>query len=380
MSDPKTSSAVATVPRGEGAVTKLNPIEVLLTEWPADRFNRVVVVDTIRMPSDLMVPVFQVVQMEPADNAGKSPDHYKSSDVPAGHRALTARGINKLVTAAGVNFFDERRLEDGRDPDVMGVTVMAELLLPTGLPFRAPGSQLINLKTWFSKQSSEQEIAKFRKQFYANVSTRARNRAARGILSLKSAYTDREIAKPFAVVSYALNDNHPDVRARRLDNLLPAIHAGYGPGSGQRQLAAGRPIEAVELPEAPDDDVIEGQSREAGNDEPDWFGATTSKPAAAEPTTPKIIEVLRQKAETSGLQGEITDAQKPHVQAAFRGAGGDDPIPFPVVAAGLKALWGVEQAPDGRLPLSAGQAQAIINASVDDDFRRMWVEAFGSAA
>ena len=41
--------------------------------------------------------VVQIVQLDPADRDGKSADHYKSSDVPAGHRALPARGISKLA-------------------------------------------------------------------------------------------------------------------------------------------------------------------------------------------------------------------------------------------------------------------------------------------
>jgi hypothetical protein len=378
------STAVA-VREPQQAITSLRPIEVNLDNWPTSRFNRVIPTQTISMPNDLVVPVFQVVQLDPADATGKSPDHYKSNDVPPGHRALTARGINKLVTAAGVSFFDERRLDDGTDPDVMGVTVMASLMLPTGVRITAPGSQLINIRSWFGPTTSAAELAKFRKQFYANVSTRARNRAARGLLSLRASYPEAEINRPFAVVSYAPNLAHPAVQQRYIENMLPAINAGFGPDQ-TRQIAAGQVIEVAEAPE--DDGPTDGHYSEssasvagspAGSDgsaaateEPDWAKPAAGDPFAAAPAAgpSRLVQVLRDKATKSGMAGAITDAQKPQVMAAL---GGD----VPLLRAGLQAVWGVESDEGGRLLVTAAQAQAIIGCAVDDTFLLQWQEAFG---
>src|ERR1035437_4831302 len=109
------------------ATSALVPVaaEFNLDAFPTAQFNRVIAIQTIRMPGDLFVPMVQIVQLDPADRDGKAADHYKSNDVPAGHRALTARALSKVANAASVSFYDERRLDDGTDPNVMGVSLMA---------------------------------------------------------------------------------------------------------------------------------------------------------------------------------------------------------------------------------------------------------------
>jgi hypothetical protein len=363
----------------DSAVTIIDPltsIQVNLDQWPEERFNRLIPTQTIRMPSDLFVPVVQVVQLEPADREGKSPDHYSSRDVPPNHRAPTARGINKLVSAAGVSFFDERRLDDGTDPDVMGVTVMAAMLLPTGQRVTAPGSQVINLKTWFGSQTSDAEKAKFRKQFYAHVSTRARNRAARAILSLRASYPDREIAKPFAVVSYAPNLNHPAVQARFIDAMVPALDAGYGPSrEAPAQLVSG-PATTV-LPEAPEDEGA-GEQPSAGDPAasalPSWAQRSaepTETKAAAKPLT----EILGDSAAASDLRGGVTAQQEKALEKLMAGLDWDTEI-VPVLAGAFSE--------SAARSLTAGQAAAIITVANSFDtpaaFAEAWRAAVGPAA
>jgi hypothetical protein len=101
-----TRTETALVPAGEAGVT------YSLDNWPEDKFNRLIPVQRIWMPGDLFIPVVNPVVMDPADREGKSLDHYSSKDVPAGRRALTARGLSKVATAASLSFYDERRLDD----------------------------------------------------------------------------------------------------------------------------------------------------------------------------------------------------------------------------------------------------------------------------
>ena len=210
----------ALVPVGEQGV------EFNLDAFPTAQYNRLIPTQTIRMPSDLFVPVVQIVQLS-VDEADK--DVYSSRDIPNGQKAPTARGLNKLATAGGVSFYDERRTDDGTNPDLIGVTVMASMLLPTGQRITAPGSKQIDLsaQTW----ATPAQRAKYKSFFYEHVATRARNRAIRALLSLKSSYTVAELARPFAVVSYAPNMNHPEVRARIIDAMAPSVTS--------RQRAAG---------------------------------------------------------------------------------------------------------------------------------------------
>src|SRR3954466_4326892 len=81
-----------------------------LDDFPEANFNRLIPTETIRIPTDLLVPVVQVVRLS-LDEADK--DVYSSRDIPNGQKAPTARGLNKLATAAGVSFYDERRTDDG---------------------------------------------------------------------------------------------------------------------------------------------------------------------------------------------------------------------------------------------------------------------------
>jgi hypothetical protein len=331
----------------ETAVAVIEPKDLVtwnLDQFPEDRYNRVIPTQTIRMPSDLLVPVIQVVQLDPADRDGKSADHYKSNDVPGGHRALTARGINKLVTAGAVSFYDERRMDDGADPDVMGVSVMASMILPTGQRITAPGSQLINIKTWFGSQTSDAEKAKFRKQFYAHTSTRARSRAARALLSLRASYPDKDIAKPFAVVSFAPNMDHPAVQERYLDTIAPRTAQLYGPEPAA-QLGAGAPV--TEVPE-----IDEDRPAAAATDD-DLPAFLQPQGAAAAAEEPDLLTRIRDTAAAGGMVGGAKPPQIESLQAIFTPLGGR------ATTAGLEALW-----PDLDVnALTANQAQAIIGIS-----------------
>lgn len=335
------------------------PTTYQLDEFPEAAFNRIIPTQTIRMPSDLLVPVVQVVQLDPADREGKSADHYNSKDVPAGHRALTARGLNKVATAAAVSFYDERRTDDGSNPDLIGVTVMASMLLPTGQRITAPGSKQVDLsaQSW----ASPAQRAKYKSFFYEHVSTRARNRAIRALLSLRASYRDADIAKPFAVVSFAPNMNHPAIRERYLDSIAPATNALYGPQAAA-QLPAGEPVTA--LKEIPADAEAEEPVHVVVDDPlPAWATDSGSMPAAA--AEPTLLTKIRDSAAAGGMHGGAKDPQIKSLQEIFA------PLKGRATTAGLEALWpelDVNQ-------LTANQAQAIIGTARSYDT----AEAFQAA-
>jgi hypothetical protein len=352
--------------RDGGAIQEAGGVEYNLDNWPTNQYNRLVPVQTLRMPSDLVVPIVQVVQLDPADAQGKSADHYSSRDVPQGHRALTARGLNKLATTASVSFYDERRFDDGTDPDVIGVTVMASMMLPTGQRITAPGGQLINVKTWFGSETSAAEKAKFRKQFYAHVSTRARSRAVRALLSLRASYPEADIAKPFAVVSYAPNMNHPAVRERMLDAMAPAVSALYGPEAA-KQVGPGST--EITVHEIPADDQTDGRDLGEGRtvdvatgevkEEPEWFDGATA-------VAPTLQDRLASGAKVSKLKGPATAEQRQALKEALEGTGKGS------AQAITAALWDFTNTPD----ITAAQAEAIL-AAVEalglDAFRESWL-------
>ena len=382
MTDQSTAVAVR-----EPTALTVRPVEVNLDNWPSAQYNRLVPTQTLLMPSDLIAPVFQIVQLEPADREGKSPDHYKSSDVPQGHRAPTARGLNKLATAAGVSFYDERRIDDGADPDVIGVSVMASMMLPTGQRITAPGSQLINIRTWFGSQTSAAELAKFRKQFYAHVSTRARNRAIRGLLSLRASYPEAEIAKPFAVVSFAPNMNHPEVRSRMLDAVSGVSAQLYGPAAA-RQLEAGKTINVSPAPEedpAPaTPTVLPGESLAKASgpvEEPDWLKPSTPAAAEAAPTKRRgaksLPERLRESYDASELQGDASESQRLVLRDLVKDLPWATEL-YPVLAAAFGPEWdGTLDAPTVQAILNV--AEAFSAAEPPIDFAAAWRKASADA-
>src|SRR4051812_15559938 len=138
------------------AVTVIEqPIDSGVVEWnldgfPENAYNRLVPVATLQLPTDLLRPVVQVVQLNPDPKNGG--DVYTSRDMPEGHAAPTKVGLRKFAMAAGISFVDERRTDDGSDPDVIEVTCVAELLMPTGQRIRATGMKRVDLgaQTWSS--------------------------------------------------------------------------------------------------------------------------------------------------------------------------------------------------------------------------------------
>lgn len=350
MTDP----TKAVVPAQPTAVKPTNNYS--LDRFPVENYNRVTPVQTL-ISSDLIAPVVQVVQLEPPGPNGDSPDSYTSKDIPNGKRALTARALNAIASTASVSFSNEHRIDDGRDPDVIGVSIDASMLLPTGQRITTPGSAMINLRDWFPSDATPAQVAKFRKTFYAQVATRAKNRAIRGLLSLKSSYPEAELRKPFAIVTFVPNTAHPDVRKAMLGALAGTVPALYGPEPA-RALGAGE----TRLPEAPEEDEpIEGECSEppapASADVPDWFGA--SKPAA--PAQPKLRRVVSARLEE--LAGKFgADARSDDQALALNSLLG--PLGFDVAIAVVTGLFGHKELRDIR----ANEAAALIATAAEPDF------------
>lgn len=371
--NPETAVAVIEQSADSGVV------EWNLDGFPENAYNRLVPVATLQIPTDLLRPVVQVVQLNPDPKNGG--DVYTSNDTPAGHAAPTKVGLRKLAMAAGISFVDERRTDDGTNPDVIEVTCVAELLMPTGQRIRATGMKRVDLtaQVW----RSPEHRAKYKSFFLEHVASRAQNRAIRALLSLRGSYPIEIYQRPFAVVSFAPNMNHPEVRARMLDAMTGASAQLYGP-SGAKELGAGKTInvtpaaEEDPAPATPTELPGEKLAKAAGPvDEPDWLKPSTPAAAAA-PTTKRrgaksLPERLRESFDASELKGDATESQ----QLVLRELAADLPWAtelYPVLAAAFGPDW------DGRL--SAPHAQAILNvaeayeaADPPIDFAAAWREA-----
>lgn len=364
----------ATQPGSAVAVIEQS-IDDASVEWSLDAyqpgdFNRLVPVETIMIPTDLLRPVVQVVRLNPDEKAG---DVYHSNDMPNGHAAPTRVALRKLATAAGISFIDERRVDDGRDPDVIEVTTVAEMLLPTGQRIRATGSKRIDLnaQTW----ASPAQRAKYKSFFQEQVASRAQNRAIRALLSLRGSYPVEVYRKPFAVVSFAPNMAHPEVRARILEGMAPIAAQLYG-GPAAAQLAAS---EVKNVSPAPEEDpapttptVLPGEKlARAGDVEeaPAWLQPTAA-PAAAKPDFATTIRDSAAEAEDHDALAGTDDLAK--LGQIF--AGWDQSL----ITAGIRALWPERDGEGRTLAISRpsiGQVGAIAKAHESlghEAFERAW--------
>ncbi len=362
MTNTATAVTVIEQPADSGVV------EWNLDSFPEDRFNRLVPVATLQLPTDLLRPVVQIVQLNPDPKAG---DVYSSRDMPDGHAAPTRVALRKFATAAGISFVDERRTDDGTDPDVIEVTTIAVMLLPTGQRLTATGSKRVDLnaQTW----SSPAQRAKYRSFFFEHVASRAQNRAIRALLSLRGSYPVQIYQRPFAVVSFTPNLNHPEVRTRMLDAMTGAAAQLYGPAAA-KQLEAGKTINVSPAPEddpaPPAPTALPGErlAKAPADDVPDWARPAPSTEAQQSDPGPTLVERLRDRATKSGMKGEATAPQK----------------------AGLRAVigeldWSTETAPvlaaafgdDATRALSAAQAAAILAEAeaIGEAFRAEWIQA-----
>ncbi len=356
-------TAVAVIEQSPDAVVEWN-----LDNWPIGKFNRLIPTQTLGLPTDLIRPFVQVVQLD------IETDTYSSSDLKQGHRAPNVRGLSILADAAGVDFVDEVRLDDLTNPDRAYVRVYAEMVDATGRKRRAPGSRDYVLA---SQPMTDAQRKRARGFVHEHAATRARHRALRALLSLPQSYPVAELAKPFAVVRFLPNHQNPEIRAAVIAAMVPTVSALYGAAPAQ-QLAAGPDV--VEVPEfdeprnvtpAGDGSTAQSAPAAAAADEvPDWAkpsGATTTGAQLPRP----LSEALAELVEASGLKGPAQNPAKDRVAALVGGVLDWATEILPV----LQRAFGEDH--DGRL--SAAQANAIAVAADSyqsvEDFLEAWRQA-----
>ena len=356
MTNPQT--AVAVIEQSPDAVVEWN-----LDQWPSDRFLRLIPTQTLGMVTDLLRPIVQVVQLD------IETDTYESNDLKQGHRAPNAKGLSKLAGAAGVNFVDEERLDDGRDPGRAYVRVYAEMIDATGYRRRAPGSRDYVLD---SQPMTDAQRRRAKGFVHEHAATRARHRALRALLSLPQSYPVAELAKPFAVVSFVPNLQNPELRSRVLDAMVPTIASLYGTDAS-RQLASGSQI--VEVAEVPDEPknvtpapatptVLPGEKLAAAaaatpSDEPEWMQITITETAAgtlvqAAPAEVDVVALIRDTAIASGMKGPATAPQLEKLKGLLGGL-----TPPGVTTTALVYIWDETV----KSALTAAQAQSLANVA-----------------
>ena len=253
----------------------------ITSQYPADRYNLLVPMQTVAEIAEIHKPVMNVVQIStnPADKeiyeqekgseAWTGCDGRQHPAKPAGW-ALTKKGLNKLMRAAGIKILGTRPVVPstcqkcaevnkgigrpvncGACPN-KDVKFEARISVPqlTGesIEIVAHKEIIVQDVTDGMTENQRKEFLKFRSEM---CETKAINRALRAAMHIKGTYTLEELRKPF-VVAYLVPN---------LDNEMVKQEAVRHGGTSAQELYGGHVTEARRAIFV-EDDVEEGMEYE----------------------------------------------------------------------------------------------------------------------
>lgn len=230
----------------------------ITTQYPADKFNLLVPMQTVAEIAEIHKPVMNAVQISTdlndreiylqekpskawTDNNGK--EHPAK---PAGY-ALTKKGLNKLMRAAGIKIIGTRpiipstcqkcaEINKGIGKPVncgacknKDVKFEARIKVPqlTGedVEFVAHKEIVVDDVTDDMTAAQRKEFLKFRNE---TCETKAINRALRAAMHIKGTYTLEELKKPFVVAYLVPNLDNEAVKTEAVHHFFSSAQELYG--------------------------------------------------------------------------------------------------------------------------------------------------------
>lgn len=276
-------------------------------QYPAEKYNLLVPMQTVAEIADIHRPVMNAVQISTNLNdkeiylQEKPRDAWKDRPaIPAGY-ALTKKGLNKLMRAAGIKILGTRPIipstcqkcaevnrSIGRPVNCgacgnKDVKFEARISVPqlTGesIEIVAHKEIIVQDATDGMSDAQRKEFLKFRSEM---CETKAINRALRAAMHIKSTYTIQELQKPFVVAYLVPNLNNEDVKAEAIRHMFTTaqeLYGGHTPDArraifveddveeGMEYEAPGKPIEGghayQEAPQEPPRQTQQRQQRAA---------------------------------------------------------------------------------------------------------------------
>lgn len=227
-------------------------------QYPAERFNLLVPMQTVAEIADIHKPVMNVVQIStnPADKeiyeqekgtqewTGRDGKHHPAK--PAGW-ALTKKGLNKLMRAAGIKILNTRPVVPttcqkcaevnkgigrpvncGACPN-KDVKFEARISVPqlTGenIEIVAHKEIIVQDVTDGMTDNQRKEFLKFRSEM---CETKAINRALRAAMHIKGTYPLEELRKPFVVAYLVPNLDNELVKQEAVKHFFSSAQEIYG--------------------------------------------------------------------------------------------------------------------------------------------------------
>lgn len=287
-------------------------IQGLQKTYDASRYNLLAPrVHVGEMPAGTALAVREVV----IDQKSKD-EVYR---VEGGKLALTKTALNKIASAAGITWIEERRTDDRMHPHYCEYNVVGEVMDFDGTRRRIQGTKCVDLRddatgdgtpgkdldammraAASSKRDPSAQIAQQRKFIDSICISKARNRAIADILAIPRAYSPEDLSKPFIVPKLVLDSNNPLAQQAIMASMVGATNALFG----SQQQAAPRVIEQ-RFDEINDAQRLTSDcAGQGGEDLPPCGSPPCSPPIAVEQEQPAQETVLRglwRRAQDAGL-------------------------------------------------------------------------------
>ena len=226
---------------------------MITQQYPAERYNLLVPMQTVAEIADIHKPVMNAVQISTnlADKEIYEQEKAKSAwkdrpATPAGY-ALTKKGLNKLMRAAGIKILGTRPIipstcqkcaevnrSIGRPVNCgacgnKDVKFEARISVPqlTGenIEIVAHKEIIVQDVTDGMSEAQRKEFLKFRSEM---CETKAINRALRAAMHIKGTYTLQELQKPFVVAYLVPNLDNEAVKAEAVRHMFASAQELYG--------------------------------------------------------------------------------------------------------------------------------------------------------
>ena len=226
---------------------------MITQQYPAERYNLLVPMQTVAEIADIHRPVMNAVQISTnlADKEiyeqEKAKSAWKDRPAPPAGYALTKKGLNKLMRAAGIKILGTRPIipstcqkcaevnrSIGRPVNCgacgnKDVKFEARISVPqlTGenIEIVAHKEIIVQDVTDGMGDAQRKEFLKFRSEM---CETKAINRALRAAMHIKGTYTIEELRKPFVVAYLVPNLNNEDVKEEAIRHMFTSAQELYG--------------------------------------------------------------------------------------------------------------------------------------------------------
>ena len=234
------------------ATTGGNTLQIT-RQYPAERFNLLVPMQTVAEIADIHKPVMNAVQISTNLDDGeiyvqeKARDAWRDRPATPAKYALTKKGLNKLMRAAGIKILGTRPIipstcqkcaevnrSIGRPVNCgacgnKDVKFEARISVPqlTGesIEIVAHKEIIVQDVTDGMSEAQRKEFLKFRSEM---CETKAINRALRAAMHIKGTYTLQELQKPFVVAYLVPNLDNETVKAEAVRHMFTTSQELYG--------------------------------------------------------------------------------------------------------------------------------------------------------